>query len=233
MDYFNQKYSMRFRYEDELPAWLPKSGLVYYDDFSRRRGRAMTGQAYTEKSGASDALSYTTVGGRRCLYKEGPDNSLSFALPGGAMTDYTWGCWVYDALGTCTNQQVFDLWNEGSSEKCYLTYFNSYGRFGVGHWSYTEDKSLSSASSNVQRQAGDWKFIYGWHGSEWFGVRMPPVEDGENIGAARDERIIPVRGTLLQNPQCYGVAIRCAFMYTRVITEAEGMQIYNGSKDMP
>ena len=237
MDYFNERVNRHLRYAVELPSWLPRNGLLYYDDLSVPRERALTGQRYRERDpGTSgiqnDPIEYTVIGGKRCIYKEGPYNGLTFDLPG-ILTDYTWGCWVYDVLGTCTNQQIFNLWNEDRSEKCYVSFKATDGtdRIMTGHWSYTQNRSLSWAGNDNLHVVGEWRFLYGWHGSGWFGPRMPPIEDGKNLDASMDSRITPRTATLLQYNQCFGVAVRGAFIYNRVITAAEGMAIYNGSKD--
>lgn len=237
MDYFNNKVERHLRYKQEgLPDWLPKNGLIYYDTIPGYSRIAMTGQQYTEVTGSNDnprPLDFQMIGGKRCLYKNSTnDNYLTFNIYDSpqSVTDYTWGCWVYDTVGTCYNQQVFRLMDQDGLEYNYLSFSGTNSRLIVAHRSVNEDNASAYCYYNKGAIVGEWRFIYGWHGSGWFGPRMPPLEDGNNLGAAQDTRIAIATATLMPKG-CFGAAIRGAFIYNRVITAAEGMAIYNGSKD--
>ena len=243
MDYFNERFGRYdVRQQSEIPDYMPKDGLLYYDSLVKSRPSAPTGQVYRTRTpgdgeAANDRLDFRTVRGKRCLYKSGRNNGLEFDLypeDGEHDTgsgDYTWGCWVCDVLGTCTGQRVFSLWNEDRSETNYLNFSDSNKKLVIVHHSVTEGKNIATSAYEKGEIVGEWRLIYGWHGSGWFGPRMPPLEDGVNLNSHLDTRIVPAIGVLLQWPQCYGVAVRGAFAYNRVITAAEGMAIYNGSKD--
>ena len=200
-----------------LPAWLPTDGLVYFDDFAELRERAPTGQAYSQMEGATAPFAVAELGGRRCLYKAEADNQIGIDIQMAAGV-HTWGCFVYDELGTCTNQQVFNLHTDAGTDM--LNFRDSSNRIGIGRY-------LNGATSARVRVAGkytqgQWHLLLGWQGSSWWGIGFDGVL---NVGSAQNAPSRINLAYLLQTTT-YGVGIRNAFLYGRVLTQAEVEQIY-------
>ncbi len=133
--------------QNRLPEWLPTDGLVYFDGFSELRTRAPTGQEYSQKEGGTAAFSIATLGGRKCLYKADADNQLTIGLQM-PVSDHTWGVFAYDSLGTCTNQQVFDLRSTagGVESTDILRFRNASDNIGLFNWRDSQSHSSISVS---------------------------------------------------------------------------------------
>lgn len=200
-----------------LPEWLPTDGLVYFDDFAELRERAPTGQAYSQKVSATATYTIATLGGRRCLYKAEADNDLRVGLQLAA-GNHTWGCFVYDELGTCANQQVFNLRVDAGTD--FLNFRDSSDRIGIGRYS----SGATSARVRVTGKytQGQWHLLLGWQGSSWWGIGFDATQ---NVGAVKNVQSAINRTNLLPTTT-YGVGIRNAFLYGRVLTQEEVTQIY-------
>lgn len=214
-EYLKAKWAYYMR--RKLPGWLPQNGLVYFDDFSALRGRAPTGQACSQMEGATAAYTIAELGGRRCLYKAEADNRLRVDLQLAA-GDHTWGCFVYDELGTCTNQQVFNLRVGAPTD--FLNYRDSSDRIGIGRYSSGVTSARVRVAGKYAR--GQWHLLLAWQGSEWWGIGFDATQ---NVGSARNAPSAISYAELLATTT-YGVGIRNAFLFSRVITDAEVMQIY-------
>ena len=239
MDYFNEK---RGRFDSpgpQVPDYMPKNGLLYYDDLAGKKPNAITGQAYREiLTGTGDdpsdidGLEYTVVGGKRCLYKGTfQNNYLQFDFPTGRI-QWTMGCWVYDVLGECEKQYAIahDIAN---GDGVYLSFRNIDGNsrqiISVRNYVKSTGKTRMAWADGCYEQ-GAWHFLYAWQGSGYWGVRFDDRNGGENLGvdphAPQD-----IKQVRLLPTQAYGIAIRGAFMYSRVLSREECLAIYNGSKD--
>ena len=237
MDYFNEKFGRSDGATESVPDYMPKNGLLYYDDLSRKRTMAMTGQQYSERTpGDGDApndaeLQYTVIGGRRCLYKENQYNHLEFDFPVGN-TQWTWGCWVYDVLGECKKQYVMahEITN---GDGVYLSFRNMDGKsrqiISVRNYVKSTGNTRMAWADGCYEQ-GAWHFLYAWQGSGYWGVRFDDRNNGANLGADPHSPQDIVKMRILPT-QAYGIAIRGAFMYDRVLSHEECLAIYNGSKD--
>lgn len=200
-----------------LPAWLPTDGLVYFDDFAELRERAPTGQAYSQIEGATAPFAVAELGGRRCLYKAEADNNMRVDLQLAA-GNHTWGCFVYDELGTCTNQQVFNLHTDAGSD--FLSFRDSSNRIGIGRYSGGATSARVRVTGKYAQ--GQWHLLLGWQGSSWWGIGF----DGTlNVGSAQNAPSQTDYGILLTTTT-YGVGLRNAFCYKRVLTQEEVEIIY-------
>lgn len=237
MDYFNEKFGRSDGATESVPDYMPKSGLLYYDDLSRKRSMAMTGQQYSERTPGDGGtpndseLQYTVIGGRRCLYKENQYNHLEFDFPVGS-TQWTWGCWVYDVLGTCKKQYVMAQETD-IGDGIYLSFRNvgegERSLISSRHYTRNTGKTKYVWAANCYEQ-GAWHFLYSWQAAQYWGIRFDDRDNGNNLGAERHQPQSIVKIRLLPT-QAYGIAIRGAFVYGMVLSHEECLAIYNGSKD--
>ena len=200
-----------------LPEWLPTDGLVFYDDFAELRERAPTGQAYSQIEGATALFAVAELGGRRCLYKAEADNQIGIDIQMAA-GGHTWGCFVYDELGTCTNQQVFNL--HGAAGTDFLNFRDSSNRIGIGR--YLGGAVSARVRVTDKYTQGQWHLLLGWQGSSWWGIGFDATQ---NVGSVQNAPMAIDLARALPTTT-YGVGIRNAFIYGRVLTQAEVEQIY-------
>jgi hypothetical protein len=203
--------------QHRLPAWLPTDGLLYFDDFAELRERAPTGQAYSQNEGATAAYTIATLGGRRCLYKAQTDNRMRVGLQLAA-DNYTWGCFVYDKLGTCTNQQVFNLLGDAGTD--FLNFRDSSDRIGIGRYSGGATSARVRVTGKYTQ--GQWHLLLAWQGNAWWGIGFDGVL---NVGSVQNAPSA-IDFALALPATTYGVGIRNAFIYNRVLTQEEVEKIY-------
>lgn len=228
MDYFFEKWhhNWQARY-GELPPWLPKEGLDFWDDFTEPRARALTGQRITYSTDADhDPITFVKLGGKNCLYKEG-DNNIIYATPckQSISTSYTLGVWVYDSLGTCNNQQVSNLTiYSPSGYSVMLNHKATNGKYRLGMWNGSSTVNYVDGGASVSQR---WDFmVIRQNASNWeFWL------NGSKVGSANRSNAYGINNLRFLHTNCWGVAIRCAFLYTRAITDAEMATIYTNSAD--
>ena len=228
MDYFFDKWHRNAaRRYDELPSWLPKSGLDFWEDFTEPHDRALTGQRITYSTDADhDPITFPKLGGKYCMYKEG-SNNIVFASPmkQSMSTNYTLGVWVYDHLGTCNNQQVSNLtvYNP-SSYSVMLNHKATNGKYRLGMWNGSSTVSYVDGSASVKQR---WDFmVIRQNASNWeFWL------NGSKVGSANRTNAYGINNLRFLHNNCFGVAVRCAFFYTRAITDAEMATIYSNSEN--
>ena len=201
-----------------LPEWLPTDGLVYFDDFAELRDRAPTGQAYSQMAGATAAYTIETLGGRKCLYKAEADNRLDIDLQM-QVKSHTWGLFAYDSLGTCTNQQVFNLRGYASGTDI-LRFRDSSNRISV--FNYKNGTSTAAVRVTDKYSGGAWHLILGWQGSSWWGVGFDGIQNLSSVQKSPQE----TDNAVILTTTTYGVGIRNAFCYDRVLTQTDVEQIY-------
>lgn len=89
--YLHTRRESYVRPEVELPSWLPQNGLLYYDDLTEYRTRALTGQAYYRRESAgpdpNPPIVFVNLKGKSCMYKAEALNSVRIRLPHKAIYD--------------------------------------------------------------------------------------------------------------------------------------------------
>lgn len=226
MDYFNEKwayYDMKRSAVDPLPSWLPRQGLAYYDDFGELREYAPTGQHYIIESRNSSTATFSiqTFAGKKCLYKDKAGKQIRFNQASDTGT-FTAGIWVYDNLQTSTNQQSFNIQspnvmsvmiNNRSSSRYFLglyDYTTSSTKYGI--YGGTEEKQKWNLLVARQLATG-WEF---WLNNVYKGNAAHLPQTFSRV--------------LIHYYQNYGTGLRDAFLYDRVLTEAEMTTIYDNTK---
>lgn len=203
-----------------LPDWLPRDGLVYFDDFSCIRPFAPTGQRYRHTDSDNGMPALSTLGGRDCLYAGTTGSWLEVDISLTA-SDHTFGCMVYDSLGV-QNQQVM-LYYDDVGGAVRLNNYSTAGtdRLFLAHRDANGDDTASVYINNGHSQGG-WHMLCAWQGSEWWGLRI----DGHDGVSARHTRPGGVDRLHLMH-RGYGFGIRNAFFYSRVLASSEFATIYD------
>ena len=236
MNYFDLKWAYNIRkaeYIPPLPDWLPKTKLVYYDDFSALRSRAMTGQAYTQlQPNASHPtvakLVCKELGGKMCLYKAEAYNELRWDIDLGGASQYTFGAWVYCESTGGTNQQFFNFDGKTSSNVAITVILNartSSNQIRLGGWS--NNASVNYATYNSGPGAGSWNFIVGQQLASKWNIWL----NGSVRAEANHAPDILSMGRILTN-NAYGIGIRHAFCYSTALGSSGILSLYNATKNL-
>lgn len=210
---------------EQLPQWLEQNGLVFWDDFTTFRPRALTGQQYTWRTPTeaqpNDPITFPILGGKRCMYKEGAYNYFHTDLQM-ASSSWTFSVWCYDNLGTCNNQQVANLNTSAGS-----IMFNHHATNGKHRLAIWANNASTYIVDDGAAPVGTWthylarQYTQGWE--LWI--------NGVKIGSTTRSRNYDTTLLRFLHTNCFGVAIRCAAFYNRALTTDEIADLYSNSAD--
>lgn len=209
----------------ELPPWLEQNGLVFWDDFTTFRPRALTGQQYTWRTPTeaqpNDPITFPVLGGKRCMYKEGAYNSLYTDLQM-ASSSWTFSVWCYDNLGTCNNQQVANLLTSAGS-----IMFNHKANNGKHRLAIWTNSTSAFIVDDGTAPVGTWTHYLARQYTQGWELYI----NGSRIGSNTRTRNYTSETLRFLHTNCFGVALRCAAFYNRALTTDEITALYNNSAD--